>query len=72
MSNEKITRAAFWIRFISALVLIGVVIGRMANLWVNEAPDWFLIILVLLALGVEGETIKKIALAWVQKQSEKK
>lgn len=71
MSEDKINRAAFWLRWISAGVLVAIVLGRMADFWINEPPDWFMVILVLLALGVEGETIKNIALAWVQKQADK-
>ena len=72
MSEEKIKRAAFWTRWISAGVLLLIVLGRMADFWVNEPPQWFLAILVLLSLGVEVENIKDIAIAWVQKQAQKK
>ena len=72
MSEEKLVRASRWLRWISAFILAAIVLGGMAGLWVNDPPEWFLAILVLLALGVEGETLQKIALAWIQKNADKK
>ena len=61
-----------WMRLIAGLVLMGVVLVDMLDLWSKEPPAWFLAVLFLLAAGVEVSAIRKIALDAVRKYAEKK